>query len=68
MDSKRHILKQYVGKKIYVTADYVFYKKNRVNNLRNFLFHNVMLYDNPEITFNPLLLLSIPTVFGGSSI
>lgn len=57
MDSKRYILKQYLGKKIYVTADYVFYKKNRVNNLRNFLFHNVMLYDNPEMLLDHIWIL-----------
>lgn len=57
MDSKRCILKQYIGKKIYVTADYVFYKKNRVNNLRNFLFHNVMLYDNPEMLLDHIWIL-----------
>ena len=57
MDSKRCILKQYLGKKIYVTADYVFYKKNRINNLRNFLFHNVMLYDNPEMLLDHIWIL-----------
>lgn len=57
MDSKRYILKQYLGRKIYVTADYVFYKKNCVNNLRNFLFHNVRLYDNPEMLLDHIWIL-----------